>query len=124
MDDLARSNGSQIAITLVGKNDPVGKNPLKAGCHRRRTAVGCDAAIEIKVLISEYCTTYRRHTDSALANVEFIDDFGDQPVNCTVATAWTIMGVYFGQTVWKLINRNHFIGGHVGGKDTGIGFHQ
>ena len=39
MNDLARANGGQVAITLIGEDDPVGQDALTLLADRTEDAV-------------------------------------------------------------------------------------
>ena len=92
MHDLRSTDGSQVAIPLVGKNHTVRKDPFDPGRHRRGASVRRLDKIQIKVVVRKNRAAYRCHTDRFFFHPHFIDHFGHQAVGGAVRAARAVMG--------------------------------
>ena len=92
MDDLCRTDGGKVAVTLIGKNDGAGLgNTLDARGNGRGSAVCGLVHITVEVVISEDGATNGGYADSLTQNAHFFQRFSDQFMDDTVRTAGAVV---------------------------------
>ena len=92
MNDLARPDGGQIAIALIGKDDPVGQDAFDAGRHGWRATMCGFHKVCGEIVIGEDRAAHRRHADGTIDQTHLIQYFGDQTVGNAMRTTRAVMG--------------------------------
>ena len=91
MNNLGSSYSCEVAIALIGKDYFVGVGSFHPCCYSRCSAVCYLDHIDIKVVIGQYCATYRGDADGAVAYVQLIDGLGYQSMCDTVPASGAVM---------------------------------
>ena len=92
--DVNRFGGAdsdEVAVTLVGENDAVGKHPLHAGSDCRSAAVRRLDHVAVKIVIRKYRAADRGDSDGFSFDAEVIDRLSYETVDYTVGAAGAVM---------------------------------
>ena len=65
--DLGHADRGQVAVALVGEDDPVGQDALDAGGHGRGAAVRGFDEIGVEIVVGKNRAAHRRNADGFLA---------------------------------------------------------
>ena len=91
MYDFRRTDGSEVAIPLVGEHQVVRARPLDPRCNRRRAPVRRLHHIAVEIIVRKHRAADRRNADRLILHSHFLDAFRDQPVNDAVRASGAIM---------------------------------
>src|SRR5665648_777763 len=91
MYNLRSTNGSQITITLIRENYLIRMDSFDSRGNSRRPTMSCFLHINVKVIIGQYCTAYRRYANCFFLHAQFIKNFRYQTVNNTMSAPRTVM---------------------------------
>ena len=89
MDRLAGSDRGQVAVALVRKDQLRRIQPFDRRSYRRRAPVRRLHPIDIDVVVRQHRAAHRRNADRVVLDLHFIDHFGDQFVDRSVAAPRT-----------------------------------
>lgn len=97
MDDLSRSDGSEITITLVGKDGFVRMHPFDAGGDGWSSSVGRFNHIDIEIVVTENGAANRCTTYGTAQQVEFDQGFGHKFMDNSMGATRAVVGLLIGQ---------------------------
>jgi hypothetical protein len=110
MDGLSRSDGSEVAIALIGEDIFVRKHSLYPGGHSGRTAMSGLLHINVHVMISENSAAHRRHANRLTLDAELVYNFHQNLVDYAMTAPGTIVHSSIGEGPWLFINDVHSVG--------------
>jgi len=88
---FGNADGGKVSVTLIRKNDTIGKTAFNGCCHSRAPSMERFDHIHVKVIVSQYGASSRGNANRNASNTHLVNDFGDEPVDNTVTAAWTIV---------------------------------
>ena len=91
MNGFRRADGSEVAVTLIGKDKLVRIGALDTGCNRRRSAVRRFDHVAVEVVVGKHGAAYRADTDGIALDAHFINDLAEQSVDNAVRTAGAVV---------------------------------
>ena len=89
VDRLAGSDRGQVAVALVRKDQLRRIQPFDRRSYRRRAPVRRLHPIDIDVVVRQHRAAHRRNADRVVLDLHFVDHFGDQFVDRSVAAPRT-----------------------------------
>ena len=107
MDDLAGTDGGQVAVTLIGKHGLIGMGALDAGCDGGSTAVSGLLHVTGEILECEHGAADGTDTNGLVQQTQLHEDFGDQLVNDAVVAAGAVVQFHIGQALALFIYDCH-----------------
>jgi hypothetical protein len=91
MDPFRNSDGSQITVSLIGKDDSIFSGPFHPGGHCGSPPVGRLENIDIKIVIHKHGAPHGGHSDRLLPDLEIVNGFRYQAMSDTVVASGTEM---------------------------------
>ena len=91
VNGFGRSNGGQIAVTLIGEDQTVRMQALCRSSYGTSTAVSRLNPIHIDIIIRENRTTDRRNSNRFSFHAHLIDHLGNQLMNRTVTATRAVV---------------------------------
>ena len=91
VDDLGRPDRGQVAVALVGEDEGVRADPAHAGRDRRRAAVRRLDEVDRQVVVREDAAADRRDPDGRRAEVQLVEQLGDEAVDDAVTAAGAVV---------------------------------
>ena len=107
MNGFAHTDGSKVAVALVGEYDFAGIGTFNAGCNSRSSAVCGFDHINGEVIISHNGTANRSDTNGSAFDSEFVNNFRNKAVNNAVGAAGAVMKNVIGKGFGFIKNNCH-----------------
>ena len=92
MDDLAHADRGQVAVALVGEDDPVGQDALDTGRHGGGASVRGFDEIGVEIVVGKHRAANGRDANGLIDHAHLFQHFGHEAVCHTVGAARAVMG--------------------------------
>jgi hypothetical protein len=94
VNDFGHADGGQVAVTLIGEDDAVRKNPLQPRGYSRRSSMRRFDHVDIKILVNKNGATYSRDADGPFPEMELVEGFSHEAVDRSMMASRTEMKRY------------------------------
>ena len=108
MYSLCGTNGSQVAVALIGEDHLIRIGSLDTSGNCRRSAVRCLDDIAAKIVIGHNGTSYRNNADGLALNTHLVNDLADQTVYNSVAASRTKVRRHIQQRLRMIKYNSHY----------------
>ena len=92
MHRLGRTDGGEVAVTLIGEDDVIGQHALDTGRDRGCTTMCSLDHVAAKEVVAHDRAADRRDADGLSLYAELVDGLGNQTMHDTVSAARAEVG--------------------------------